>query len=189
MRKPARLLKAAVLVRPLHAAAVQRSIPAVIPRPRELPEPAEAKQPDGARNMQPALAKAPAPPSGFEWPVEGKILLAFGPAGKGERNDGINIEAAAGTPIHAAAAGEVTYAGKLKGYGNLVLIRHDDGYVTAYAHAQSIIVSVGDRVDRGDVIGLSGRSGDVAQPQLHFEIREGTKPLDPKPLLMASRES
>jgi murein DD-endopeptidase MepM/ murein hydrolase activator NlpD len=123
----------------------------------------------------------------FEWPVAGHIISAFGTYGTGERNDGINIAATLGEPIHAAAAGTVTYAGnELKGYGNLVLIRHDDGYVTAYAHAQSISVNRGDRVEKGQVIGLAGATGDVASPQLHFEIRRGVQPVDPKPLLMAS---
>jgi murein DD-endopeptidase MepM/ murein hydrolase activator NlpD len=126
----------------------------------------------------------------FEWPVEGKIIVAFGKGGDGERNDGINIAADLGTPIHAAAAGTVTYAGnELKGYGNLILIKHDNGYVTAYAHAERITVARGDRVDRGDVIGFAGATGDVTSPQLHFEIRQGVKPVDPRPLLLASRES
>lgn len=122
----------------------------------------------------------------FVWPVMGRIIMPFGPAPSGERNDGINIATAMRTPIHAAAAGTVTYAGnELKGYGNLVLIRHDDGYVTAYAHADSLVVTRGDRVARGQVIGYSGESGDVSEPQLHFEIRHGVTPIDPKPLLMA----
>ena len=77
----------------------------------------------------------------------------------------------------------------MKGYGNLILIRHDNGFITAYAHAQSIIVGRGDRVDRGDVIGYAGKTGDVATSQLHFEIRQGVKPVDPRPLLIASRDS
>jgi len=179
----ARLLNAAIPMHRLRAPAAQRNAPAVIPRRRELP--------DATRLDVPAAtpAAAAAVPAEFEWPVEGKVLLAFGPRRKGERNDGINIEAEPGTPIHAAAAGEITYAGKLKGYGKLILIRHDNGYVTAYAHAQAIIVAVGDRVDRGEVIGLSGKSGDIDRPQLHFEIRQGIKPLDPRPLLLSSRES
>jgi murein DD-endopeptidase MepM/ murein hydrolase activator NlpD len=125
--------------------------------------------------------------SEFEWPVAGHVIAAFGSYGNGERNDGINIAANLGEPIHAAAAGTVTYAGnELKGYGNLVLIRHDDGYVTAYAHAQNISVNRGDRVEKGQIIGTAGETGDVTSPQLHFEIRRGVQPVDPKPLLMAS---
>ncbi len=123
----------------------------------------------------------------FVWPVVGRVILPFGGGGNGERNDGINIAAAAGTPIHAAAAGTVTYAGnELKGYGNLVLIQHDDGYVTAYAHAESISVERGDRVGKGQVIGLAGATGDVDRPQLHFEIRKGVQPINPR-LLLASK--
>ena len=186
--KAPRLLKTAIQVRRLRAPAVQRNAPPVTPRPRELPN---TGQPEAAEpfDVQTAAAKAPLDSAQFEWPVDGKVLLAFGPRSKGERNDGINIEAEPGTPIHAAAAGEVTYAGKLKGYGKLILLRHDNGYITAYAHAQAIIVSAGDRVDRGEVIGLSGKSGDVDRPQLHFEIRRGIKPLDPRPLLLSARES
>jgi murein DD-endopeptidase MepM/ murein hydrolase activator NlpD len=126
----------------------------------------------------------------FEWPVQGKIIGRFGKDGDGERNDGINIAADLGTPIHAAAAGIVTYAGnELKSYGNLVLIKHDNGYVTAYAHAQRITVSRGDHVDRGDVIGYTGQTGDVTSPQVHFEVRQGVKPVDPRPLLMAAKDS
>lgn len=123
----------------------------------------------------------------FQWPVEGRIISPFGATATGARNDGINIAAQLGEPIHAAAAGIVTYAGdELKGYGNLVLIRHDDGYVTAYAHAESINVTRGQRVAKGQVIGYAGDTGDVKTPQVHFEIRKGIEPVDPKPLLMAS---
>lgn len=126
----------------------------------------------------------------FIWPLTGRIISTFGSVGNGERNDGINIAAKMGEPIHAAAGGTVTYVGnELKGYGNLILIRHDDGYVTAYAHAQSIGVNRGDHVEKGQVIGLAGATGDVDSPQLHFEIRRGVEPVDPKPLLMADRAS
>jgi murein DD-endopeptidase MepM/ murein hydrolase activator NlpD len=122
----------------------------------------------------------------FVWPVRGRVISPFGQSDNGERNDGINIAARAGTPIRAAASGVVKYAGdELKGYGNLVLIQHDDGYVTAYAHAQSLMVSLGDRVEKGQVIGLAGATGDVDRPQLHFEIRRGVTPVNPK-LLLAS---
>jgi|SRR6185437_6971587 len=122
----------------------------------------------------------------FFWPVSGNVMSNFGAASNGERNDGINIAAPVGTPIHAAASGTVTYAGnELKDYGNLVLLKHDGGYVTAYAHADRLIVSRGDVVSRGQVIGYSGDTGDVSSPQLHFEIRHDTQPVNPRPLLMA----
>jgi murein DD-endopeptidase MepM/ murein hydrolase activator NlpD len=124
----------------------------------------------------------------FVWPVSGRIISSFGKASTGERNDGINIAASLGTPIHAAADGVVTYSGnELKGYGNLVLIKHDDDYVTAYAHAERTVVSRGDSVKKGQIIAYTGETGDVTEPQLHFEIRHDTKPIDPRPLLMASR--
>ena len=138
----------------------------------------------------PATEYADAVPNGsgrFAWPVVGQVISPFGSFGKGERNDGINIATPTGTPIHAAAAGTVTYTGnELKGYGNLVLIQHDDGYVTAYAHAESISVSRGDRVEKGQTIGLAGATGDVDRPQLHFEIRKGVQPVNPR-LLLASK--
>jgi murein DD-endopeptidase MepM/ murein hydrolase activator NlpD len=114
------------------------------------------------------------------------VISAFGPAGNGERNDGINIAAMLGAPIHAAAAGTVTYAGdELKDYGNLILITHQGGYVTAYAHVQTLMVTRGDHVDKGQIIGEAGETGGVDRPQLHFEIRKGIKPLNPVQLLAA----
>lgn len=122
----------------------------------------------------------------FAWPVRGPVISVFGPSTNGERNDGINIAAMLGAPIHAAAAGTVTYAGdELKGYGNLILIAHSGGYITAYAHAESITVARGDRVEKGQIIGMAGETGGVDRPQLHFEIREGLKPVDPVRLLAA----
>ena len=154
----------------------------------------EPKQLPGWYNQksQPAVTVSPLPaPSGpvsFDWPVRGKIVSDFGSVASGERNNGINIAAALGTPIHAAADGVVSYTGnELKGYGNLVLIRHSGDYVTAYAHAESILVARGDKVVKGQVIGYAGATGDVDAPQLHFEIRHGTAPINPRPLLMASR--
>lgn len=124
----------------------------------------------------------------FVWPVRGRVIAGFGENANGERNDGINIATDMGAPIHAAASGTVSYAGnELKGYGNLVLIRHDDGYITAYAHAERLTVSRGDTVTQGEVIGYAGDTGDVSEPQLHFEIRHGVAPVNPRPLLMAAR--
>jgi murein DD-endopeptidase MepM/ murein hydrolase activator NlpD len=124
----------------------------------------------------------------FAWPVQGHIISDFGTTTSGQRNDGINIAAALGTPIRSAADGVVSYCGnELKSYGNLILIRHENGYVTAYAHAESILVNRGDRVAKGQIIGYAGETGDVRQPQLHFEIRHDTAPINPRPLLVASR--
>jgi murein DD-endopeptidase MepM/ murein hydrolase activator NlpD len=123
----------------------------------------------------------------FTWPVSGQVIDNFGSMSGGERNDGINIAAATGTPIRAAQSGTVSYAGnELRNYGNLVLIRHDDGYITAYAHADRIAVAKGQHVEQGEVIGYAGATGDVSRPQVHFEIRHDSHPVDPRNLLVAS---
>lgn len=117
----------------------------------------------------------------FLWPVEGTILSEYGPLSDGLTNDGINIAAARGTPIRAAQAGTVAYAGnELRGFGNLILIRHEGGWVTAYAHAEEISVQRGQQVQAGQTIGTVGDSGSVTSPQLHFEIRQGSEPVDPR---------
>lgn len=116
----------------------------------------------------------------FRWPVRGRVVENYGPLQGGGRNDGINIAVPTGTDIKAAENGVVAYAGsELKGYGKLILIRHDNDYVTAYAHNSDISVKRGDKVTRGQVIGKVGQTGNVAQPQLHFEIRKGSSPVDP----------
>ena len=120
----------------------------------------------------------------LRWPVQGKILTGFGQRNDGTHNDGINLSVPQGTPVHAAEAGTVAYAGsELKGYGNLVLLRHDNGWVTAYAHNDQLLVKRGDKVQRGQVIAKAGRTGSVDQPQLHFELRQGSKPVDPVPFM------
>jgi murein DD-endopeptidase MepM/ murein hydrolase activator NlpD len=124
----------------------------------------------------------------FAWPLNGPVVADYGTTVSGERNDGINIAVPFGTPIHAAAAGQISYAGnELRGYGNLVLIKHDDGYVTAYAHAERIVVNRGDYVQKGQIIGYAGQTGDVTSPQLHFEIRKGVAPVNPHTLLASNR--
>ncbi len=116
----------------------------------------------------------------FRWPVRGRIIAAFGPKPNGLQNDGINLAVPEGTPIKAAEDGVVAYAGnELKGYGNLVLVRHANGFVTAYAHASEILVKRGEMVKRGEVIAHAGQTGNVTSPQLHFEIRKGSTPVDP----------
>jgi murein DD-endopeptidase MepM/ murein hydrolase activator NlpD len=116
----------------------------------------------------------------FRWPVRGRIIAGFGPKPNGLQNDGINLAVPEGTPVKAAEDGVIAYAGnELKGYGNLVLVRHGDGFVTAYAHASEILVKKGDTVKRGQVIAKSGQTGNVTSPQLHFEIRKGATPVDP----------
>ncbi len=116
----------------------------------------------------------------FRWPARGRVIQAFGAGG----NDGINIAVPEGTPVKAAESGVVAYAGsELKGYGNLVLIRHPNGFVSAYANNGALDVKRGDTVKRGQTIALSGQSGNVASPQLHFELRKGSKPVDPSAYL------
>jgi murein DD-endopeptidase MepM/ murein hydrolase activator NlpD len=120
----------------------------------------------------------------FRWPAKGRIIAGFGPKTNGQSNDGINIALPEGTPVKAAEDGVVAYAGnELKGYGNLVLVRHADGYVTAYAHAKELMVKRGDPIKRGQTIARSGQTGNVDAPQLHFEIRKGPSPIDPMPHL------
>jgi murein DD-endopeptidase MepM/ murein hydrolase activator NlpD len=121
---------------------------------------------------------------GFRWPVRGRIIAGFGPKPNGQQNDGIDVAVPENTPVKAAEEGVVAYAGnELKGYGNLVLVRHPNGYVTAYAHAKELLVKRGDQIKRGDVIAKSGQSGNVDAPQLHFEVRKGSAPVDPMQFL------
>src|ERR1700744_3605538 len=116
----------------------------------------------------------------FRWPARGKVITAYGAKANGKSNDGINLAVPEGTPVKAADDGTVAYAGnELKGYGNLVLIRHANGYVTAYAHASELLVKRGETIKRGQVIAKSGQSGEVASPHLLFEIRKGSNPVDP----------
>lgn len=116
----------------------------------------------------------------FRWPVRGKVITSYGAKTNGKANDGINLAVPEGTPVKAAEDGVVAYSGnELKGYGNLVLVRHSNGYVTAYAHASELLVKRGDTIKRGQVIAKSGQSGEVGSPQLHFEIRKGSTPVDP----------
>jgi murein DD-endopeptidase MepM/ murein hydrolase activator NlpD len=148
-----------------------------------LPAPTSTTAP--IATVQPALANGTTPT--FVWPLTGRVISDFGTESNGERNDGINIAAQPGTPIRAAAAGTISYAGnELRGYGNLILIKHDDGYVTAYAHAERITVQRGDTVTKGQIIAYAGSTGDVTSPQLHFEIRHGVQPVNPRSLLVAS---
>lgn len=116
----------------------------------------------------------------FRWPVNGRIISEFGAKPGGGKNEGVNLAVPEGTPVKAANDGTVIYSGnELKGYGNLILLRHSDGWVSAYAHNSELKVKRGDSVRRGDVVSLAGATGSVNQPQLHFELRQGNKPVDP----------
>lgn len=143
--------------------------------------------------IPPRKPSAPVPPppartgKGFVWPVKGPLLSSFGVKDGGLRNDGINIKANRGAPVRAAENGVVAYAGnEIRGFGNLLLIKHADGYVTAYAHNEDLVVQRGQRVKRGQKIATVGSSGSVARPQLHFEVRKGRRPQDPKKYLTRS---
>lgn len=148
---------------------------------------ATAVSPAPTTTVQPASlpkpAAIPTPPpvtDGFAWPVQGRVLSGFGAKERGLRNDGINIAAARGAEVRAAENGVVVYAGnELRGFGNLLLVKHANGYVTAYAHADRLLVKRGDNVTKGQPIATVGATGNVTEPQLHFEVRKGKKALDP----------
>jgi murein DD-endopeptidase MepM/ murein hydrolase activator NlpD len=156
--------------------------PATVPEPPAAqitapPQPAP-KSRDAVRE---ALANPPARAGSFLWPVQGPLLSSYGAKDGGEHNDGINIAAPRGSPVRAAENGGVAYAGEeLKGFGKLLLVKHADGWVTAYAHNEELLVGAGDRVKRGQTIAKVGSSGHVDRPQLHFEVRRGTRAVDPQ---------
>jgi murein DD-endopeptidase MepM/ murein hydrolase activator NlpD len=139
--------------------------------------------------LPPIGAPASAAPA-FAWPVSGRVISDFGTTANGGKNDGINIATTMDAPIRASAAGTVTYAGdELKNYGNLVLVKHSGGYTTAYAHANRLVVTRGTFVAQGQVIGYAGQTGDVSSPQLHFEIRSATTPVNPRSYLASATAS
>lgn len=161
---PAPIAPAPVAPAPQSAPPVQQQVATSIPPAPSTPPAATAPR-DGAR---------------FVWPVRGKILSGFGDKPGGLRNDGINIEAARGTAVTAAGDGTVAYAGnQLKSFGNLVLIRHDDGWVTVYAHLDEIKVQQGQQIARGQAVGTVGQTGNVRAPQLHFAVRKGEQVVNP----------
>ncbi|MBI1262500.1 MAG: peptidoglycan DD-metalloendopeptidase family protein [Rhizobiales bacterium] len=133
---------------------------------------------------KPPLPPTPAPSGAFIWPARGKILSTFGSKGGGLNNDGINIAVAEGASVRAAQSGVVAYAGnELKGYGNLLLVRHANGWITAYAHNSKLLVKRGDTVTKGQTISYAGSTGSVTSPQVHFEVRKGSKAIDPQTVL------
>jgi murein DD-endopeptidase MepM/ murein hydrolase activator NlpD len=152
--------------------------------PRKPPEPSaaeEARAEDAAHEPRKA-----APPRGghLSWPVQGRVLAGYGVGSGGAHNDGINIAAPRGAPVRAVEGGVVAYAGnELRGYGNLVLVKHPDGFITAYAHCEELLVKRGEKVSRGQVIAKVGATGGVGEPQLHFELRRGKKAVDPREIL------
>lgn len=138
----------------------------------------------GRKSTRKTAVRLPPPPdrakAKFAWPVNGTVMNKFGSAGGGRHNDGINIKVAEGTFVRAAENGVVAYAGnELKGFGNLLLVKHADGWITAYAHNKEFLVKRGDTVKRGQPMAKAGKTGNAKEPQLHFEIRRGTKAVDP----------
>lgn len=160
------------------------------------PEPEVAPVPTAYRAMpkpttaEPKATLAEPPPRAgrsFAWPVKGRVISSYGPQPGGLRNDGLNIAASRGDKVIAADNGVVAYAGDdLKGFGNLVLIKHAGGFVTTYAHNDKLMVKRGDKVKRGQVIATVGESGAVTQPQVHFQVRQGAHAVDPRPLMERS---
>jgi murein DD-endopeptidase MepM/ murein hydrolase activator NlpD len=121
----------------------------------------------------------------FSWPVEGEIITEFGPSARGVHNDGVNISSTPGAPVMVSATGTVAFVGEnIKNFGKLVLVKHDGGIITAYAHLQDIAVREGQVLTAGDTIGSVGATGRVDRPQLHFEIRKSRQPIDPRSLIL-----
>ena len=137
------------------------------------------------RSGSPKVQVAIAPPpkitgKGFMWPVRGNVISGYGPKKAGFHNDGVNIRAARGATVHASESGVVVHASdKLQGYGNLILIKHQNGWVTAYAHNDKVLVKKGQQVVRGQVVAQVGSTGRVDSPQLHFEMRKGSRAVNP----------
>ncbi|MEX2452120.1 MAG: LysM peptidoglycan-binding domain-containing M23 family metallopeptidase [Rhodospirillales bacterium] len=149
---------------------VSSPTPAPAPTPKLETEQAKAYSPSYYNKIR-----------GFMWPLRGEIISNFGPKTKGLHNDGINIAAPRGAPVRAAEGGVVAYAGnELRGFGNLLLLKHKNGWVTAYAHNDKLLVKRGDTVGKGQIIARVGSTGAVASPQLHFEIRRGKRAINPK---------
>lgn len=163
-------------------------VPEHRPQGRLSPPAAEKARPQAEPADNDAAAEEEEPPAKggghFPWPVRGRILAGYGATKEGGRNAGINIAAARGAPVRAVDGGVVAYAGnEIRGYGNLVLVKHPNGFISAYAHLDSLLVKRGDTVSRGQVIAKVGTTGGVSEPQLHFELRRGQKAVDPREFL------
>jgi murein DD-endopeptidase MepM/ murein hydrolase activator NlpD len=144
--------------------------------------PAEAQVEAGLASGTTAALAIPATDQAFIWPISGTINSGFGPRGSGF-HDGVDIAAPEGTPIRAIESGEVIYSDRLRGYGNIIVLRHGGGFVSVYAHNQQNLVSEGHGVSRGQIIARVGSTGRVTGPHLHFEIRRDNKALDPLPYM------
>lgn len=168
-----------------------KAAPAAVAQPKPAAEPASYKPPVAKETVSEAAAKgddAEAPDQTgigkYRWPVRGAVIAGYGSNVEGSRNDGIDISVPEGTPIKAAENGVVIYAGNgLKELGNTVLVRHDDGTVTVYGNANSLNVSRGQKVQRGQTLAASGMSGNAKRPQVHFEVRKDATPVNPMTFL------
>ncbi|WP_037459696.1 LysM peptidoglycan-binding domain-containing M23 family metallopeptidase [Skermanella stibiiresistens] len=205
VQEPSR--QVAALAPPPASVQVPRPVPRVPSKPALAPPPPDTVERTVAATIPeaaPPVVAAPAPvvatkppavdlveprSSGqFQWPVRGTILSEFGPKPGGLHNDGLNISAAKGSSVVAAENGVVAYAGnELRGFGNLLLIRHADGWVSAYAHLDDMMVDRGAKVKRGQKIGTVGSTGNVSAPQLHFELRKANRAIDPRDYLSGEK--
>jgi len=146
------------------------------------PTPVATPEPPTASSMPPSSSAAEA--GTFLWPLHGRVLAGYGSGRDGTHNDGINIAAPRGAAVEATDGGVVAYAGnELRGYGNLILVKHPNGWISAYAHCDVMLVKRGEKVARGQVIARVGSTGSVAEPQLHFELRRGNHAVDPRAYL------
>lgn len=176
-----------IIAAPGQSAAVAhtQATPQAMPQPKPNIFTARDRSPVRAAERRRALRPIGLPPpldgnGRFIPPVDGRIISTYGAKGGGQHNDGINIAAPRGASVRAAQAGVVAYAGsEIRGYGNLLLVKHDGGFMTAYAHAEELLVKRGDVVRQGQIIATVGDSGGAAAPQLHFEIRRGTEAVNP----------
>jgi lipoprotein NlpD len=157
---------------PVVVATTPTTIPA--PAPVVVPAPLPAPAP-----IPPAPAATLAEAPRFMWPVRGRVVVGFGDLGNGRYNDGVNLAVTRGEAVKVAADGVVLFAQSMRGFGNLILVRHTGNWLTAYAHNDVLLVSRGTAVKRGETIARAGQSGTVSSPQLHFEVRRGSKPLNP----------
>ncbi|MBO0751809.1 MAG: M23 family metallopeptidase, partial [Bradyrhizobiaceae bacterium] len=178
------------------------TIPVSMPTLAQARPPADARTPQRVAAADPPAATAhlatpvehPAAAANgapaFRWPARGRIVNNYGARVNGATNDGIDLAVPEGTPVRSADDGVVAYAGnELKGYGNLVLVRHANGYVTAYANGSELLVKRNDQVHKGQVVMKSGQTGNAAAPQLHFEIRKNSAPVDPTQYLPADKSA
>ncbi len=156
---------------------------AVVPR-SAVSNTSSGPQPRSKPAFAPAVPIPKRDAGGFIWPVDGRVVSSFGAKKSGLHNDGLNIAAPMGAPVRAADNGVVAYAGdQIRGFGNMLLIKHADGLITAYAHTDKLLVSRGDVVSRGQVVARVGKSGGIETPQLHFEVRQKSRAVDPRKFL------